>query len=283
MLEELLKEWGAAADAIEGVLRSGRAKRCPGIVIWAGIRDSSASRGSPAVRGEGLGGWLLVRPYGPGSELRHGGRRALEGVVGAARSGIWAAIDAPLVLSFISCPFGPIVKDRSGPSWAGFVSGRDLSRIPRRSPPRSRVGTNPAQIAGRRRVAPAAADHHPLQELFDHCGAVPTPAHQGPLSATRQSFTRTAGDPHEAVEIANLGRVAHTMAAHGPGRFHCSSSFQHTTTCVSGRRPACRTYGRFFCVWFCQEGFELISAPFPTKAARAASSPCSVYSIHAVT
>ena len=48
----------------------------------------------------------------PGSELRHGCRRAREGVMGAAGD---AAIVAPLVLSFRSCPFGPIVKDRSGP------------------------------------------------------------------------------------------------------------------------------------------------------------------------
>ena len=69
----------------------------------------------------------------------------------------WAGIVPSLVLSFRSCPIGPIVKDRTGGNWAGFVSGRGSSRYPRRSPPRSRSETIPAQIAsgaGPRRQLP---------------------------------------------------------------------------------------------------------------------------------
>ena len=72
---------------------------------------------------------------------------------------------ALLVLSFRIGPIGPIVKDRTAQIWA--------------APPRTPFATYPAQNAGRCRVAPATAAHHPLQELFDHRGAGPTPAHQG--------------------------------------------------------------------------------------------------------
>ena len=40
------------------------------------------------------------------------------------------------------------LRPRSPPNWAGFVSGRDSSRKPRRFPPRSPCGTNPAQFGG---------------------------------------------------------------------------------------------------------------------------------------
>ena len=68
---------------------------------------------------EGFAGSWWERLMGRGSGLRHGGRRALEAggrLRLATRSGIWAAIVAPLVLSFVSCAFGPIVKDRNGRS-----------------------------------------------------------------------------------------------------------------------------------------------------------------------
>ena len=136
--------------------------------------------------------WSRHRAPGwAGSELRHGGRRALEGVVGAVG-------DAVGDLGGDRRTVGSVLQNR--PDWAdgegqkrtdlgGIRIWAGLSRIPRRSPPRSPVGTIPAQIAGRGRVAPATAAHHRLQELFDHRGAVQTPAHQGAPTTTRQSLT----------------------------------------------------------------------------------------------
>ena len=67
---------------------------------------------------------------------------------------VWAGFVARLVVSFDFGPIGPILKDRTDRIWAGFGSGRDPSRIPRRFPPSSH-GTL-RSIAGYRSIASTA-------------------------------------------------------------------------------------------------------------------------------
>ena len=141
----------------------------------------------------GRAGRRWERPDGPGSELRHGGRRALEAGGG------------------LQWPPRPGTGLRSGrdPGERSEArrSGRGSSRIPRQIPPR--YESRPVRIVSVLHNRPDRArnegqnepcnDSRPVhgtprrarrrphpslpQELFDHRGAVPTPAHQG--AATR--------------------------------------------------------------------------------------------------
>ena len=147
------------------------------------------------------------------------------------RSGIWAAIVAPVgsVLHFVPVPADCEGQKRTD---LGGIAGWNESRPERRPMPGSR--------------SPLRADH-PLQELFDHCGAVQTgPIRALPTAAPlaargwgpTQRRNRCQRSPNHSPNVGTSVMPAQAIATSGTAAIAPLPSPRRMSRSSSGRLPS---------------------------------------------